>query len=220
MTADPSAASAVQGAVHSAARNRGTYPKGDRRKVQILQAAFETFAAGGYHTASMLQIAAACGVSRAGLLHHFPTKEALLEAVLDERDRRTAELFFRDAPPESEDGVAYFASLLRVVEHNALNPEIVRLFAVLSTEATDSEHPAHAYFVARYERSQRRTRAALGNLAERGLLRSGAARAGLEVDVIALMDGLQVQWLLNPGGTDMPGALRRRLGEIVAVELG
>jgi AcrR family transcriptional regulator len=35
----------------------------------------------------MVQIAAACGISRAGLLYHFPTKESLLEAVLSERDR-------------------------------------------------------------------------------------------------------------------------------------
>jgi AcrR family transcriptional regulator len=137
---------------------RGPYPKGDRRKDQILEKAFEVFATGGYRTASVVQIAAACGVTRAGLLHHFPTKEALLEAVLSERDRRAAELFFTGTPAEEDDGLAYFARLIKVADHNTRNPGIVSLYAVLSTEATDPAHPAHAYFVARYQRSLERTR--------------------------------------------------------------
>ena len=79
--------------VESAPRRRrsGPRPKGDRRKAQILEAAFEVFASDGYRTASMVQIAAACGVTRAGLLHHFPTKEALLEALAREQFARSVE---------------------------------------------------------------------------------------------------------------------------------
>jgi AcrR family transcriptional regulator len=204
-------------AVESAPRRRrgGPRPKGDRRKAQILEAAFEVFASGGYRTASMVQIAAACEVTRAGLLHHFPTKEALLEAVLSERDRRAAELFFSGAPTEADDGVAYFTRLIKVAEHNSRNPGIVSLFAVLSTEATDPDHPAHAYFIARYARSLQRTRDALANLDERGLLRPAARRAGIEAEIIALMDGLQVQWLFDPAGTHMVAQLRARLEELI-----
>jgi AcrR family transcriptional regulator len=196
-------------------RRGGPRPKGDRRKVQILEAAFEVFANGGYRNASMVQIATACGVTRAGLLHHFPTKETLLEAVLTERDRRTAELFFARAPAEADDGIAYFKRLIRVAEHNSRNPGIVSLFAVLSTEATDPEHPAHAYFAARYERSLQRTRDALSNLDRRGLLRPAAHRSGIEAEIIALMDGLQVQWLFDPEKTHMVSQLRARLEELI-----
>jgi AcrR family transcriptional regulator len=168
----------------------------------------------------MVQIAAACGVTRAGLLHHFPTKEELLEAVLSERDRRAAALFFSGAPAEADDGLAYFSRLIKVVEHNSQNPGIVSLFALLSTEATDPDHPAHSYFVARYARSLERTRLALANLDERGLLRPAARRPGVETEIIALMDGLQVQWLLNPDTTQMADSLRARLHELIDGDLG
>ncbi|GAP55221.1 HTH-type transcriptional regulator RutR [Arthrobacter sp. Hiyo6] len=137
---------------------RGPYAKGEVRRAQILKAAFEAFATVGYRNASLLQMAGDCGVTRTALLHYFPTKEALLEAVLEERDRKADELYFSGAPQESSDGLEYFTRLIKVVEHNARNPGIVSLFAVLSTEASDISHPAHAYFIARYERALRRTK--------------------------------------------------------------
>ncbi|MEU7750114.1 TetR/AcrR family transcriptional regulator [Nonomuraea sp. NPDC049158] len=70
------------------------YPKGRRRRAEIVEAAFAKFASVGYRNASMVRIAADCGVSRMGLAHHFATKEALLAAVLEERDRVNGELFF------------------------------------------------------------------------------------------------------------------------------
>lgn len=98
---------------------RGPYAKSEWRRAQILQAAFDALATVGYRNASMLQMAADCGVSRTALLHYFPPKEALLEAVLEERDRKDNELFFADAPEESSDGIEYFSRLIRVIEHNA-----------------------------------------------------------------------------------------------------
>jgi len=167
----------------------------------------------------MVQIAAACGVTRMGLVHYFPTKESLLESVLVERDRRAAELFFAGAPAETDDGLAYFTRLLKVAEHNAHNPGIVSLFAVLSTEATDPEHPAHDYFIARYRRSLERTRLALANLEGRGLLKAAGRRPGIEAEIIATMDGLQVQWLLDPAATPMVDLLRARLEELIDADL-
>ena len=66
---------------------RGGYAKGDARRELIVDVASEIFGTQGFRAATMLQIAAACGISRTGLLHHFPTKESLLEAVLARRDR-------------------------------------------------------------------------------------------------------------------------------------
>lgn len=198
---------------------RGTYARGDRRRAQIVDTAFDFFGSRGYHGVSMLEIADACGVTRPGLIHHFPSKEALLEAVLKHRDERAARLFFDGAPTESADGLAYFNRLIRVAEYNGHDIGLVRLFAMLSTEAADPAHPAHDYYVARYRRSLSRTRDALSNLERRGLLRVHARREGLDAEIIALMDGLQIQLLLTPGSLDMATVLRARLGELINVEL-
>ncbi|MEE2039280.1 TetR family transcriptional regulator [Nocardiopsis sp. CT-R113] len=191
----------------------GGYDKGRQRRTQILRAALKAFGTVGYHQASMVRIAADCGVSRAGLLHHFPTKESLLEAVLTERDRVNGDLFFADQDP-AHDGAEYFSRLVRLVEHNATDPGIVSLFAVLSTEAGNPAHPAHAYFRRRYENLCHDVRRALADLDRRGLVRPGVSVEGLEVELVALMDGLQVQWLLDPARVDMADRLRSRLRSV------
>lgn len=182
------------------------YAKGRRTRAQIVAAALDAFGSAGYRGASMAQIAQTCGVSRAGLAHHFPTKESLLIAVLVERDRVNGELFFAGMDPDG-DGGDYLRRLLRVVEHNASTPGIVSLFVTLSAEATDPAHPAHVYFAVRYDTLRRHIHAALTDLRARGLLRGDGADA--EVDLIALIDGLQIQWLLAPETVDMPTRMRR-----------
>lgn len=48
----------------------------------ILDAALDLFAERGFHAASMRALAAAVGVRESAIYHHFPSKTALLEAVL------------------------------------------------------------------------------------------------------------------------------------------
>lgn len=194
-----------------------SYPKGERRRSEIVRAAFGAFSTVGYRNASMVQIAATVGVSRAGLLHHFPSKESLLAAVLQERDRVNASLFWDDF--DATDGVEYFARLVRTIEHNASTPGAVGLYAILAAEASDPDHPAHDFFIERYTWLRRELREAFADVASRGLLRDGVDPDGLEHDVIALMDGLQVQWLLDPTSVDMAARLRTRLQDLLTVPL-
>ena len=58
-------------------------PSGDRRN-QILAAALEIFAEQGFHGTRTRELAERAGVSEALVFHHFPTKEALIRAILDE----------------------------------------------------------------------------------------------------------------------------------------
>ncbi|MFD4960170.1 TetR/AcrR family transcriptional regulator [Microbacterium sp. NPDC058389] len=195
------------------------YAKGRARRARIVRTAFEAFSAHGYRGASLVQIAADSGVSRAGLVHHFPTKESLLEAVLEERDRVDREQFFSGvtAPVDGLDLLGRFA---RLVEHNTSNRGIVGLFAVLSVEASDPSHPAHAYIATRYENLRRYLGAAIADLDARGLLRPGVEVEGLAAELIATVDGLQVQWLVAPDSVDMAAQFRRRLADLVTVGVG
>lgn len=188
---------------------RGGYAKGDARRERIVEVAAEIFGTQGFRASTMLQIAAACGISRTGLLHHFPTKESLLEAVLARRDTGADSRH----PPATErsDGRQVLRRLLAVVEHNATQPRIVNLFSVLSAEAGDPTHPAHDYFRQRYAGLRADLQQALQRLATVGQLTPGTDPDALAVEIIALMDGLQVQWVFAPRDVDMVAVLRHRL---------
>ncbi len=118
----------------------------------------------------MKQIADDCDVTRAGLLHHFPTKEALLEAVLGRRDELNRARFFQDSWPPGRDGRHFLIRMVRLVLANAAQPGIINLFAVLSAEAIAPNHPAHSYFAHRYERTKGWIREAFLDLRAKGQL--------------------------------------------------
>jgi len=181
---------------------RGRYAKGEQRRAQILATALEVFTEGGFHGSSTREIARRVGVTEPTLFHYFGSKQALLAAVLAARDERT--------PGPAGD----LGRLLETVRDNATEPDLVRLFAVTSAEATDPGHAAHDWFTARYARL--RSELAAG-IAERA---AAPERAGAELTpdrvarlLVAAADGLQIQWLLDRGpagaaGIDMADDLR------------
>jgi AcrR family transcriptional regulator len=180
---------------------RGEYAKGRARREQILGEAVGLFAEAGYRAASLRDLAARCGLTHAGLLHHVGSKEALLLAVLEQRDVEDAALVGPDVPPPGEQQLA---ALLDVVRRNTSRRGVVELFCVLSAEATSPDHPAHAFFDQRY----RRVVAALtGAFADAGHPAAASAARRL----VAVMDGLQVQWLLHPDDVDMVEEVRSQV---------
>jgi AcrR family transcriptional regulator len=180
--------------VNTRSKKNGT-PRGARSKEAILDAALPLFADQGYRGASLASIATAAGLTQAGLLHHFRSKEELLLGLLDWRDRDDGR---RLSDMRDGDGLAYLERLEDLVEHNATAPELVKLFTTLVGEGTSPEHPANDYFVERYRRIRAR---AIRGLREGQL--SGEIREDVDLDAIvpvlfAVMDGLQIQWLLDP----------------------
>ncbi|WP_327114240.1 TetR/AcrR family transcriptional regulator [Streptomyces sp. NBC_01341] len=191
------------------------YAKGRAKRREILDQAMSLFGEAGYRGASLRVIATRCGISHTGLLHHFPTKEALLLAVLERRDDVDDEWL-------SVGGTTGVDRLRRFAELAALNAErrgIVELFTVVSAEATAADHPAHTYFVRRYENSVAGARLAYEQVGRDGALREGIVPADAGRQLIALMDGLQVQWLLSDVGTDMAGVLRAHIQAQLTVDL-
>jgi AcrR family transcriptional regulator len=165
----------------SGTRQRSRLPAEQRRR-QIIEAATALVAERGFWGLSMQDVADACGLTVPGLLHHVGSKDGLLIAVLEHRDAEDRRAI---GDPLPTDVRALCAALVR---RNATQPEIVRLFAVLAAESLAPEHPAHDYFAAR----------------QRGVLDSLAQLAGpLARQIVATMDGLQLQWLREPAGTDL-----------------
>jgi TetR/AcrR family transcriptional regulator len=56
--------------------------RGDERREQLIQAAMGLFAKKGFSGTTTKEIAAAAGVTEALIFRHFPTKDALYEAIL------------------------------------------------------------------------------------------------------------------------------------------
>ncbi|WP_353942388.1 TetR/AcrR family transcriptional regulator [Streptomyces sp. HUAS MG91] len=167
------------------------------RRAEILRAALEVIAERGYRGASLAAVAERVGLTQQGLLHHFPTKEALLVAVLEERDQW-------DAVPDGRWRLDLLGSL---VEYNAMRPGIVQTFSALLGESVTEGHPARAFFTERYAGVRQAMahvlRAEYGDRLPGGLTPERAAPL-----LVAVMDGLQYQWLLDPESVDMPGAFR------------
>ncbi|MEV5317330.1 helix-turn-helix domain-containing protein [Streptomyces sp. NPDC052687] len=175
----------------------GARVRSEERRAAIVRAALEVIAERGYRGASMAAVAERVGLTQQGLLHYFPTKDALLVAVLEERDRW-------DAMPARQWRMDLLAPL---VEYNAMRPGIIQTFAALLGESVTGGHPARGYFTERYVQVRRSMtevlRAEYGDRLPNGLTPERVAPL-----LVAVMDGLQYQWLLDPESVDMPGAFR------------
>lgn len=193
----------------------GGYAKGRARRREITAAATALYGEVGYRSASLREVAARAGLSHTALLHHFRTKEALLLAVLEQRDEED-----RAAADAAGDPVAALRSLVQVVEANVRRPAIVELFCILSAEATATDHPAHGWFRDRYRTVLAFVVDALEGARSDGVLRDGVDPRTEAQRVVALMDGLQVQFLYDRAGTDMVGVLRAELQTLLTVPLG
>jgi AcrR family transcriptional regulator len=199
----------------TAPKRRGSYAKSEETRANILDAALTVFAEAGYHKGSIREVAKRVGMSEPGLLHHFRTKSALLEAVLTLRDEKS----YAIVPLDGDDGRASINGLVALAAHNASVPGVVELFCILSAEATSTEHPAHAYFANRYRWTRENLQRTFEILHRDGELLPGVTPLRAALSTIAVMDGLQVQWLLDRGSIDMAHELRSFLATLTSIPL-
>src|SRR3954452_21998384 len=181
-----------------------TRARGADRRASIVRAAFEVIAERGYRGPLVAAVAERVGLTQQGLMHYFPTKEDLLTAVLETRDEWDL-LHFGHAPPSEESGMTV-DQLPDLVDYNATRPGIVQTYTVLSADSVTDDHPARKYFHDRYTR----VRAGMTEMLERHRdeLPPGTTPEQLAPLAIAVLDGLQLQWLLDPAEVDMSTGFR------------
>jgi AcrR family transcriptional regulator len=178
--------------------------RGADRRESIVRAAFDVIAERGYRGTSLAAVAERVGLTQQGLMHYFPTKEDLLTAVLATRDEWDL-LHFGHAPPGDESAMTV-NQLAELVDYNATRPGIVQTYTVLAADSVTDEHPAREYFHDRYAR----VRTGMTQMLERHRdeLPAGVTPEQLAPIAIAVLDGLQLQWLLDPAEVDMPAGFR------------
>jgi AcrR family transcriptional regulator len=177
---------------------RGPYAKGAAKREEVLDAALELFSRDGYDKTSVREVARATGLSQAGLLHYFSSKEELLIEVLRRRDLRNQE-----RSDTERDHRLTVEGLIDTVRRNPEEPGLVRLYVAMSAESAEVDSGARRFFEERYGRM-------IAGIADdiRQRQADGELSAHLDPDaaaslLVAAADGLQLQWLLDPGGTDM-----------------
>ncbi len=104
-----------------------------------------------------------------------------------------------------------FAWIIDVVQANEADSSRVMAFVRLSAEATDPGHPAYAYFSRRYDRILTALDDAFAAHFAVVPPPHPIASRDAAIGIVALMDGLQLQWLIRPGSVDMTGMVRRHL---------
>jgi AcrR family transcriptional regulator len=201
-------ASGVRGAGIQATATR-------ERRGQILDAAVQAFTERGYDGTSLRDVASRAGISHTGLLHHYPDKIALLEAVLDDRLAGAAAVY----QLESHDGETFLRALVEVAEHDVQDPTTIALFTRLAAETVSPGHPAHAYFARWYVTIRDRLEEAYTDLDARGVYLGTISPKLAALQTASMRDGLNLQWLLEPGAFDLAGAIRSNFRNYVDLDL-
>lgn len=176
---------------------RGPYEKGEAKRREILQAALDIFAAEGYRGTSLRKVAARCELSLPGLMHYFASKEDLLTQVLRMRDESARERHELDKGPE------HFRAIVR---EGANTPGLVELFVSMAAAGSDPGHPAHALFSERYALLRTQVADYVRPRMEAGAITSAVPPERLAALLLAMMDGIQLQWL-NDRSVDMERTL-------------
>jgi AcrR family transcriptional regulator len=164
--------------------------KGDDRKARILDVAERLVARNGWRNTSLAQIAREAGVSPAGLLHHFESKDQLLNAVLDARDA--------DDDTHADRSGDLVTEICRVAERFDRAPELVGTFTVLLIENIDPDAPLHDRLVKRQQAAVDIVAELIGSGQRAGRYRQDFDPAIKAVEILAFVNGMETAWLLNP----------------------
>ncbi len=192
------------------ADERTRQPRGSLRRRQILDAAVELFAAKGYRGTGVAALADRVGMTATGMLYYFGSKERLLHEVVAERDR--ADALGQDGP--SAPGLT-LSSLRNLGRHNVETGTLTRLYVVLGAESIDADEPLHDFFVERYEAARGLVRSILDNEQRQGTIRADVDIDARAREVIAMVMGLEIQWLTDPLHVDLATAFETYMDRLI-----
>jgi len=178
-----------------------SYPKGVRRRQQILDSVIALLAQRGGDRTSLRTVGQAIGVSHTALRHYFSSRDELLvEAYRAHESRGAADPF-----PAGESAVGL---IIGSAERNRSIPGLVELYATLTTDALQEQHAVTREFIRERFGSLRSVLAARVESGQRaGTIAADIDPVDAAALVIAASDGLQVQWLLEPDTVDVGRAL-------------
>jgi AcrR family transcriptional regulator len=164
--------------------------KGEDRKQRILAVAQRLLTRNGWRNTTLAQIAGEAGVTPAGLLHHFESKEQLLHAVLDARDA--------DDDSHADRAGDLISQIAQVADRFHRAPELLGTFTVLLVENVLADAPLHDRMLARHREAVDIVAELIRNGQADGRYRADINPAIKAVEILAFVHGMETTWLLDP----------------------
>jgi AcrR family transcriptional regulator len=174
---------------------RGPYKKGIERRQEVVKVAVDVFGQYGFKGGTLQQVGDKVGLTPAAIMKLFGSKEKLLIAVLEHWGVVTAGIVGLEAK-----GHRRLDGFRRLMAYHVAHPGLLELYSTMAAEATSEEHPAHGFMTARYQSTLANMRELFSDAAGEGRFRpmSDEEIAREAEFLLAAMDGLEIQFLLNP----------------------
>jgi AcrR family transcriptional regulator len=174
---------------------RGPYKKGIERRQEIVKVAVEVFGQYGFKGGTLQQVGDKVGLTPAAIIKLFGSKEKLLIAVLEHWGVVTGGI----VGPEAK-GYQRLDGFKRLMAYHVEHPGLLELYTTMAAEATSVEHPAHGFMTARYHVTREDMRRLFSDAVNEGRFRRmNQEEINHEAEfLLAIMDGLEIQFLLNP----------------------
>lgn len=175
----------------------------------ILDAALDLFAQGGFAGTSMRQIARAVGVRESALYHHFPSKAAIFEALLEELGPGKSERVEALDPAVFEAGAPVVLGFIaRGLMEEWATPREQQFMRLMMSEAPRLKEAGLIHPGTTVARAKARIGRLFTAMMDRGLLRRGDP----ELYFLEFMGPLMMLRLTRLVLADAPVDLERLLG--------
>lgn len=158
----------------------------------------------------MKDIAQRAGISQTGLAHHFPDKRQLMLAVLEERERQESALAADSHEPD------FLHAQLAIARDSSRSAGLLQLHTTISAEAIEADHPAHEFYLDRYDNLRTFLSALFEMQRDHGRLKADADPQALANLFVAAIDGLQLQWLYHPEQVDIAESLEALIDALIS----
>ena len=172
------------------AAKRGPYAKSDQRRRVLSKAALELVREKGHRNVAVSEIADLAETSEPTVYYHFPTKESLLIAALQQHDDENIRARGEEA--------GAIADLGGRAEIGVARTNYARLYNELAGAAADPGHPANPFFQERWARSQHVVATDIRRLQTEGRVPSDVDAEAAAHVILAAWEGLQLQWMQGP----------------------
>jgi AcrR family transcriptional regulator len=179
---------------------------------EIIDVAVELFGTRGVKGTSIAAVAERLGLTDAGVHHYFPTKRALVDAVIERALALQVGQMKTIVAPGGLAAIGGFREWGAIVEET---PELVALQIILSSDAILTNSIVREQIVHRY--------AVVHDLAA-GLIREGIERGEIRQDIdadweasalIAYLDGIRLQWFYSGRQLPLAETVRHYVGVMV-----